>query len=163
MKIIENFLDDQEFKDIHHNLLNIDLPWYFNERCLTADSPIENQHYQFTHLFFTEHKTRQFYQLVEPLVNKINPSSIHRIKANCNPKTEKIIETGMHEDTFDNRYTSSVFFINDNDGYCKIGNEKIYSKANRLVTFNSTTRHTGTTCTNTIRRVLINLVYIANL
>ena len=161
MQIVENFLNDQDFKNIKHNLLNIDLPWYFNEKCLSDET--KDQHYQFSHIFFNNHQKEQFYQLIQPLVDKINPAAIHRIKANCNPKTEKIIETGMHEDTFDNRFTSSVFFINDNNGYCRIGDQKIYSKENRLVTFNSTTRHTGSTCTNTIRRVLINLVYISSL
>ena len=40
------------------------------------------------------------------------------------------------------------------------GNEKVYSKENSIVIFKSNELHTGSTCTDASRRVLINLVYV---
>ena len=82
-------------------------------------------------------------------------------EANLNTQTSKIIETGEHTDE-DKRFTSAVFFLNSCNGYCKIDNKKIKSEDNKMVIFNSNKKHTGSTCTDVDRRMLINFVYIKN-
>ena len=47
--------------------------------------------------------------------------------------------------------------MNSNDGYTLFEDgTKVESVANRLVRFPASIKHTGTTCTNANRRVLIN-------
>ena len=159
MNLIDNFLNKDEFLFVKNNILSDEFPWFFNEHSLND----KTSHFQFIHNFFNQNTKRQFYQIIEPIVKKINPIALERVKGNCNTKTTEIIETGIHQDSYDKRLTSSVFFVNDCDGYCKIEGNKIYSKQNRLVTFSSSSEHTGTTCTDKSRRVLINLVYLASL
>ena len=154
-KVTDNFLTNDEFVFLKNKMLSNDFPWFFNEHSCEDDV----SHYQFIHIFYNQNK-RPFYETVEPLVKKINPTTIERIKANCNTKTSELIETGLHQDSLNKKFTSSVFFINDCDGYCKVKEKKVFSKANRLVTFKSSAPHTGSTCTNKSRRVLINLMYI---
>ena len=157
MKIIENFLEQKDFNQIKNIIFSQDFPWTFNEYCVDPPAP---QITQFTHVFFWNNVPRETYPILKPLIDKINPKSIGKIKANLNLKTEKILETDIHTDTVDERFTSGIFFLNNNNGYCKINNEKILSKENTLVVFKSNESHTGSTCTDNSRRVLINLVYI---
>tara|TARA_R100000388_G_scaffold6581_1_gene6352 strand:- start:1034 stop:1510 length:477 start_codon:yes stop_codon:yes gene_type:complete len=157
MKIVDNFLDTKNFEQIKNIVFSQDFPWTYNEYCIDPPAP---QVSQFTHVFFWNNIARETYPIIMPLIDKLNPKSIGKIKANLNLKTEKIIETGVHTDTVDERFTSAVYFLNDNNGYCKINNEKIYSKANSIVMFKSNTPHTGSTCTDKNRRVLLNFVYI---
>jgi hypothetical protein len=80
--------------------------------------------------------------------------------SNLNFRTEKVLETGMHPDSDDKRFMSSVLFINTNDGYSRIGTEKCPSTENTLITIPSHQEHTGTTCTNAPRRLILNIVYL---
>ena len=157
MKIIDNFLDFKNFNHLKNLVFSQDFPWTYNEYCIDPPAPQINQ---FTHVFFWDNVARETYPLVLPIVNKLNPKSIGKIKGNLNLKPEKIMETGVHTDTADERFTSAVYFLNDNNGYCRIGDQKIYSKENSIVIFKSNILHTGSTCTDKNRRILINFVYI---
>ena len=64
-----------------------------------------------------------------PLIEKLKPLSLIRIKANLNPPTEKLIESDYHTDT-DFKCKAAIYYVNDNDGYTMIGKEKILSKKN---------------------------------
>jgi hypothetical protein len=154
--IVENYLTDVDFKLLKEMILSADFPWYFNNESI-QEKP---SHFQFTHTFYKDDMKNNYYPLVEKIVAKLNPHCLLRIKANLNTQTDQIIETGEHVDTHDKRFTSAVFFINNNDGYCRVGDQKIYSKENTIIIFNSNTIHSGTTCTNNSIRVLINFVYI---
>ena len=80
---------------------------------------------QFIHVFYADNIARSFYNLINPLVVKLKPKSLQRIKANLNVKTNTIIETGEHTDMADDRFTSAVLFVNDNNGYLRAGDKKI--------------------------------------
>ena len=158
MKVIDNFLDKQTFNNIQNVMLSANFPWRYNNLCVAPPSP---QISQFTHIFYWKNIAREFYDLVNPLIVKLKPQSLQRIKANLNVKTDSILETGEHTDMPDDRFTSAVLFVNDNNGYLRAGDKKIQSKANSLVVLKSNTLHTGTTCTDASRRVVINFVYIS--
>ena len=58
-------------------------------------------------------------------------------------------------------FTSAIFYLNTNNGYTKFEDGTIISSIeNRLVTFPSTMLHTGTSCTDTKYRLVLNLVYV---
>ena len=152
MKVVDNFLDQQTFDNIQSVMLSPDFPWHYNEKSITPPAPSVSQFINIV---------RSYYNLINPLVVKLKPKSLQRVKANLNVKTNTIIETGEHTDIADDRFTSAVFFINDNNGYLRSGDKKIQSKANSLVVLKSNTLHTGTTCTDASRRVVINFVYIS--
>jgi hypothetical protein len=126
----------------------------------------EKYNFQFTHMFLDGRRAEEnminqkTYDYISPIVNKINPDDWYRIKMNLNPCANQILEHGMHIDNPTQRedaYTA-VFYINDNDGYTifKTG-EKIQSVSNRLVVFPASLYHSGTTCTNTSMRIVLNL------
>ena len=96
--------------------------------------------------------------------DKLNIKEIVRAKFNLLYRTEKIQEHGMHIDIEKpaDKSKTAVLYLNTNNGYTKFeSGEKITSVANRLVLFDATMPHAGTTnsCKQPYRAVL-NLNYI---
>ena len=103
IKIIDNFLDEQTFNNIQSAMFSPDFPWHYNETSTTPPAPSVSQ---FTHAFYWHNIARNSYNLINPLVVKIKPKSLQRVKANLNVKTDVIIETGEHTDLDDERFLS---------------------------------------------------------
>jgi hypothetical protein len=98
--------------------------------------------------------------LLEPILLKLNPSAILRIKANLTPRADKIIQHGFHVDISHFKGKTAIYYINTTNGYTVFENgTKIESVENRMVIFDSTIKHTGTTCTDSRNRCVINFNY----
>lgn len=155
---LNNFLEEKQFNLIKLTLLGSNFPWYYNDEVVYNDK----NNFQFTHIFFINYSiVSNMFNLIKPLVDKINPISLVRIKANLTTKTDTIVEHGYHVDynTEENMKTA-VFYINSNNGYTKFKNvKKIKSEENKIVFFNSKSLHTGSTCTDEKVRIVINLNY----
>jgi hypothetical protein len=144
-------------------MLSNDFPWYYNEGILALEDTRLNQ-YQFTHTFYRDSLSLSHnFEILTPIIKKINPVALMRAKANLNPRTEEIFEHGYHTD-YDNppsNQRTAVFYVNTNNGLTVFEDgTKIESVENRLVSFKTSLLHTGTTCTDVNRRVLINFNYI---
>jgi hypothetical protein len=160
-KITDDFLNEVEFSQVKDIMIDSSrLPWYFNDYVLSKDEDA-GESWQFTHTFFNNWRWQSDYARdIAPLIDKINPKAWLRIKANLGIKSESIKEQGWHTD-YDFPCTTAVFYLNDNDGYTIFEDgTKVESKANRLVEFDSHYKHSGTTHTDTLQRVVINLNYI---
>ena len=79
MRVIDNFLDLKNFEHLKNIVFSQDFPWTYNEYCVDPPAP---QISQFTHVFFWNNIARETYPLVLPIVNKLNPKSIGKIKVN---------------------------------------------------------------------------------
>ena len=97
----------------------------------------------------------------------MGPILLWRIKANLLTKTPNIVENEFHVDVFDGelkvreQLTTSIFYVNTNNGYTKFEDgTKIESVANRLISFPSNMKHTGTSCTDEKIRIVINFNYL---
>ena len=162
MIIKNNLLNLNDYQKIKKTMSSANFPWYFNESSLHGDPKEQEKNiFQFTHTFLQDGIISSNMNILEPLLPELNAVTFFRIKANLNTQTSEIIETGEHTDE-DKRFTSAVFFLNNCNGYCKIDNKKIKSEDNKMVIFNSNKKHTGSTCTDVDRRMLINFVYIKN-
>jgi hypothetical protein len=105
--------------------------------------------------------------IVSRFLPYLKPMSLVRVKANLTTRTDKIIEQAPHIDfaTPDGRpygfLKTAVFYVNSNDGYTQFVNgPRVESVENRIVIFDSSQKHFGTTCTNQKRRVVINFNFI---
>jgi hypothetical protein len=165
MEIIDNFLDKKDFLIIQNAILNGPISWYFQkgkDRDYGDDDDNELDQYQFTHLFYNNFEPcSSFFKILEPLVKKLNVSSLIRIKANLNPHNTTLSQGIFHTDYNRKNQKTAVFYINDCNGYTlfKKPNKKVYSKANRVVIFDSNTLHSGTNTTDKKRRVVLNINY----
>ena len=81
-----------------------------------------------------------------------------RIKANLNPISHKLIKFNGHKDQ-DFKCKIAIYYVNTNNGYTMINGEKVKSKKNRMVFFDSTLEHYGTNSTDCNNRMVVNFNY----
>lgn len=168
VNIVENFLTADELKFVKEGVK--ELPWNLQDRVsgpyderVTCDEKFD---WQMVHMFY-DHPfvISNHMNLLQPILDKINPVSLYRAKLNLNPVTNEIIEHGYHSDydhsEYGKHFTSAVFYLNTNNGYTKFENgQTVMSKENTLVTFPSLMKHTGSTCTDVKYRQVLNLIFI---
>jgi hypothetical protein len=174
IRAIDNFLNPDDWKVISEAMLGTNEPrgpaghvgWVWNPAVTTGTgSEIcdELDDWQFTHTIFNQlgYEQSPLFNFIQPIISdpRLNVRAIQRIKANLNPRHHKIVKHGFHTDV-DYECNTAIFYLNTNNGYTEFedGN-KVPSVANRMIIFPSTVRHTGTTCTDEKRRVLINFNY----
>lgn len=166
MKIQDDFLDLKEFLEIQSNIMHGDFAWFFSDG---IDFNGDNK-FQLCHtLYASGQPTSPYFERIKPILKKINPMSIWRIKVNLITKTSNIVENEFHVDMSGvseermQHWTTSIFYINSNDGYTEFEDgTKVESVKNRIISFPSNTKHRGTSCTNQKARIAINFNYFDN-
>ena len=157
MNIYKNFLSKKDFSILEAKMMGDTLPWYYNNEVVNEG----DEFFQFTYVFVVNGKENckpEMMEVIRPILEKLKFNKMERIKANLLTKTENIIEHGFHTDI--ENMTTGIFYLNDCNGYTKFsGGKKIKSEKNKYITFDSNTMHTGSTCTDQKRRVVINFNY----
>ena len=159
-KIEDNYLKEGDHLILKTIMESSEFPWFYNPYKNWKDKSNRKLFdYQLVHIFYKDHTTNSnFLNHLTPIIEKLKPLSLIKIKANLNPITHKLIEFDKHQDqSF--KCKIAIYYLNDNDGYTIIGNKKIESKANRMVFFTSDKEHYGTNSTNCNNRMLINFNY----
>jgi hypothetical protein len=156
-KIINNFLEKNKFFKLKNMFINDGFPWFISK----GITDFTDSDYQFVHLFYVNNQVNSnFFKELIPLIEKLKVRALLRIKANLLPRESKIIEHGYHCDVDYSDSKTAVFYINNNNGYTKFKNGFISkSEENKIIIFNSTEEHTGTTCTDSNYRIVINFNY----
>jgi hypothetical protein len=162
--VFDNFLEEENFKELQTLLLGGWFPWYFNDgiASVNTDSVYD---YQFTHTFVRDGEvSSDWMSYLDCIIQKIKPKTILRVKANLLTASKEIIESDFHTDVEDTtKSKTAILYINTNDGYTifKDGT-RISSIENRFVVFDSNIIHKGTNCTNQKSRCVINFNFIEN-
>lgn len=166
IEIYDNFLPREQFEFISFNIPN-HLPWDYSDGVnLISNENTDKYNWQMVHLFYHHpHMISDHFNIIQPLLDKINPMVIQRIKANLNPATNDTIEYGYHRDiepsNVAEKFTTAIFYVNNNNGYTVFEDgTKVESVANRLVTFPAEMKHSGTSCTDEKHRLVINFNYL---
>lgn len=162
-QVIDNFLENDVFYNLQQKIIyNTHFPWFYNEGVAHS---VENQSlwdFQFVHTFHADNLGQSpELNTVMPLIKKIDPSRIYRIKANLNPISDVIRQSGWHTDFGDEKIcTTAVFYLNKNNGFTIFKNgDKVESVPNRILIFDSRLEHAGSSCTDSNFRSVINLNY----
>jgi len=160
MIVYDNFLDKFDYNSLYHIFTNKNsFPWYLMNGVVDEE---EKNKFQFTHLFYgLKGINSQFYNVLVPILCKIKPKKIIRIKSNLQARTAKKIIHRWHTDLQEECKTG-IFYLNTCDGYTefKKPKKKIKSLANRFVEFDSNIEHRGTTCTDKKYRLVLNFNYL---
>ena len=126
--------------------------------------------YQFIHTFFSagwpllSNGRSESCYILDPLLKRLNPYYLLRIKANLRPKSHRIIHSQFHIDLGENTgQKTAIYYLNTNNGYTLFerGSTRVDSIANRLVIFDGSERHCGTSCTDQKLRMVLNINYLA--
>jgi hypothetical protein len=157
IKIIKDCLLKEDFINIKNTLFSDYFSWYLN---LGVNNSKDN-YTQFTHTFYNNYiQNSNLLDNLKPIINFLNPLALIRVKANLLTKTNEIIKHGFHVDQ-EFKCTTAIFYVNNNNGYTEFeSGEKVYSEENKLVIFDTFLKHTGTTCTDSNERIVINFNFV---
>ena len=154
--IIDNFLPENQFKQIADFVMGNHFPWFRNDgKIYDGDG-----HEHFYHIFYhqvTGVRTNESV-IIQPVLKKLGANNVHRAKVNMTSRRLFFRRTGYHIDM--ENVTTAVFYFNTNNGGTKLKRGPfIKSVANRMVLFSSNTEHMGIHCSNANRRVVLNINY----
>ena len=78
MKVIDNFLEQNEFLNIKNYLESDTFEWYYNNYVISENNLEEN--FQFIHFFYKNYSpTTSRANIILPIINKLKPKAIIRI------------------------------------------------------------------------------------
>ena len=156
-KIIDNLLPEKELKNIQDVMMGLEFPWFFSDTISNKTEVIEN--YYFTHMFYAKTINSSFYNILDPIIEKLDANALVRIKGNLHPNVNKFIENNKHTD-YDFQHKAAIFYVNTNNGFTILEDgTKIESVENRLLMFDPSKLHSSTNCTDEKRRININFNY----
>lgn len=162
IKIFDNYLNQNEFNKIKNIFIdNEKFSWYYTPGIAYPDEVKKTDRFQFFNLMYRNDigVKSDYYESLLPLLSKINPKEVLRVKANLGTRTSTHIEGGMHTDS-KMKHTTAIFYLNTNNGYTKFQDGTIVdSIANRLVVFDSSLLHSGFSQTDENIRCVINFNY----
>ena len=176
--IIENLLPNRLKKELCEILTSESvMSWYWGD-IVYLESEKEYSElnlFQFTHVFYENLKPASgLFPLTQTILGffeketNIEIKSIFRIKANLTTRNVlsnrqiKLLEHRDIECGVDKNYISLIYYVNDSDGdtIFKDSKEKITPKANRLIIFDGSLLHTGSSPKNSKTRVLLNSNFV---
>jgi len=162
--VTDDFLSAEAFQYVQSQLLSPGWPWYFQDSVDYAEEKNDLGKFQFCYHLYRNHTWQGAGEsIVSPFLNQIRAVSLVRVKANLQVRTESRRQNKFHVDLLDpdlkpyDDLLTAIYYVNTNDGMTVFEDgTEVESVANRMVVFPSRTRHTGTTCTDAKRRVVIN-------
>ena len=171
LKVIDNFLPENDFQMLVNNTINRNDGGQIPLRVV---STVENWEKE-TNDYWSWYMINMVYSFDEPrneICGKIyemfvpkfkelaNFKTMIRIKINAYHHTNVVKEHKDHID-FDYEHTGAVFSLNTCDGYTKFSDgSKVGSVANRIVFFDASKKHHSTTTSNAILRYNINFNFL---
>ena len=160
MKIIDNYFDTNLVADITKTILRSDFPWYYLP-AVADKNEVESLHnFYYVHSVYSKFKpnSQLFEDFFLPIIEQLGVKSLIRIKINMYPKTDVVYEHGEHID-YDFKHNGCVLYLNNCDGYTKIGKSIVNSVENRVVLFDPSLPHNSSTCTTNRFRLTVNFNY----
>ena len=161
-EIIDNFLSKEDHYRIKKDLENRNFEWYFSPKSGHPEEHEELYNWQYFHTMYYHqggYKSRLF-PIVQPLITKLKPMILIRIKVNATMYDKKIIEYPIHVDT-NIKCKTGIYIIDTSDGYTYFKDgQRIDSIANRFISFDSHHEHAGTNLTSAKRRIVVNINYM---
>ena len=161
-EIIDNFLSKEDHYRMKKDLENRNFQWYFSPKSGHPEEQEELYNWQYFHTMYYHqggYKSRLF-PIVQPLITKLKPMILIRIKVNATMYDKKIIEYPFHVDTRI-KCKTGIYIIDTSDGYTYFKDgQRIDSIANRFITFDSHHKHAGTNLTSAKRRIVVNINYM---
>jgi len=158
-QIINNFLNEENFRNIQNILCGQNFPWYYNS---STGSEKDYSDYFFSHVIFENNQIRSdfFNPILIPIISNIKMKNLIRAKINCYTKKNKFIKTEMHVDQPYPHHVA-LFSINNNNGHTFFDNKnKFLSKENTILFFEGNLRHCSVSQTDENLRINININYL---
>ena len=171
LKIIDNFLSENEFNELLKNTIDSgsQTPFMISSNVEFKSKTKQKEEYwswYMTHMVYSGDvpESKIYPHLREMFVPKFidiaNFKTMLRIKINAYPHTNEVKEHKEHSDyAFKNM--GALFSLNTCDGYTKFNDgTKVESVANRIVFFDASKKHQSSTTSNDKLRYNINFNFL---
>ena len=170
IKILPNFLSKEDFKTTQNYIFN-ELSWTYNKYIAGSEKDSLDD-FQFVHNFFSirnpylDQPISSHSHILKPILLKLVPFYLFRVKLNLRPRTAVPHESAVHTDFGDRKLhkfdqTTAIYYLNTNNGYTLFEDgTKIDSVENTMVLFDGNLKHSGVSCTDQKRRIVLNINYI---
>ena len=157
MKIIDNFLPEEEFKSIQSFMMGGEFRWFYVNGITYKDDGL----FYMVHMFYQPEvgSNSEHLPMWSNFMDKLEAKKCMRIKANLTFKTHTIEPHELHTDYSNGK--TAVFYINTNNGCTEFeSGVRVSSVANRVCIFDSNLKHRGTTHTEgDHQRIVVNFNY----
>ena len=170
IQVFDNFLSEEDFEGLKQ-IFDRSIPWTFSKVLEIDDDLICDQkyNYQYVHgVYIKQEPVSRYFDNTIPFLTKLKARALVRCKVNSICREEEIVIHGFHTDieypeehpTGLDGMKTAILYLNTNNGFtCFEDGTKIESVANRCVIFPAHYKHSGTTCTDSVRRLALNVVY----
>ena len=158
MKVVDNYLPREQFERITDHILDHKFYWYYWNTVSNDDDPDEVWNSKFLHKAFDSIQLTDAVNVLGDFINSVGCKALKRIIINSYPWTPKVMEHPPHKD-YDFKHKGALLNLTTCDGYTYVEGEKVMSVANRVIFFDPSKSHYGTTTSNNKRRVIINMNY----
>jgi hypothetical protein len=157
MKIIDNFLSEEEFAVFKNLISNDEFPWFFAP---TVGSPTDFSDSYFIHTFYNNSIVNSnFFSLLQPILKKLEPKALIRCRILRYVGREKFIEHEKHVD-FNFPHNACILYLNTNDGFTRLhDNSCVQSVENRALISDGSLEHNSSNCTNADFRLVLTINY----
>lgn len=165
MKIIENFLDKNLFKELQKLIMQSEFSWFQRKNTTLIDNKVSEDLGYFTHSFFNNNQINcsHYDKFIIPILNKLNCHAPIQIRANLSPSVFFIKDKASFHTDYKYPCKTSIFYINTCDigTELKINNEIQLVKAeeNKMLIFDSSIEHRSAVSKKPEFKYLINFNY----
>jgi len=167
IKIYDKFLSPIEYSIIRDEIMSEQWSWEFSDKITTVHDQGADYGQFVKVLYMFNIGRRKEFQIIEPIIAKIhdvgdsNEIAILRAKINCNPKLENVVQLGDYHNDFQFDCHTAIYYLTDSNGPTKFANgEVVDCVSNRLIIFPSHMKHCGFSCSDSLRRVVVNINYL---
>lgn len=163
IRVVRDFLPPRAFARLSNMVSSPAFPMFFQPTSAgTYDAPADDC-FMFTHSLFHDGEslsgyTDHFEPVLDILWSHQPFGRLLKMKLNCYTNRGVSHTLAEHVDLdMAGRWWTAVLHLNENDGETIVGDQRVRSVANQLVLFDGSTPHSGTTQTDTDRRLLLNI------
>lgn len=158
MKIIDNFLTQQEHRAIKDILLGRTFPWFYRDHKISNEVIEHRYDAQFVHMFYDRPNSSSSMTILSAIMKKLGNIELIRIKANLTTCTPDKLIYGFHIDTQEHDAITAIYYVNTTNGPTMFyDGTSVDCLENRMVLFDHKAIHSGISCTDSKSRCVVNL------
>lgn len=162
-KIIDNFLEKEQFKYLQSIIFSNDIAWFYNNSLNLPDDGKQQGFYN--HSIYNDYKFNSpLFENMNDFLKKLNIVSLIEIRINSMHVQKEHYESYWHTDR-PFKCKTGIFYLNTCNGKTKLKTDpitKVDSVENRMLIFDSRIEHKAISQTDTKRRIVINFNYYDN-
>ena len=167
MKIIDNYLEPELYKKISSYLKSDKASWYFKKEDTNHFSKNKNGFFSFCFYNHGQPDHAKFYDLVVPILMKLDADACQQIRANLVVRDKDTVESGWHMDGPNPAATTGILYLTNCNSKTvvktKDGDVFVDSIENRMLLFPQNTEHKVIYQTDVHKRYVINFNYFGQL